>query len=111
MRIIVTAKQVPDPEAPQSSFSVDSNAKKVVVAASVAVMPTTPQPLPNKNPSSTTASTAVLSIVPVLFEYRNRGSNLTPSCSCRLWNQGTWNQVSDLPAAGVGQGTVLIATG
>jgi hypothetical protein len=43
--------------------------------------------------------------------YRNRGSNLTPSCSCRLWNQGTWNQVSDLPAAGVGQGTVLIATG
>jgi hypothetical protein len=43
--------------------------------------------------------------------YRNRGSNLTPSCSCRLWNQGTWNQVSDLPAAGVGLGTVLIATG
>jgi electron transfer flavoprotein beta subunit len=35
MRIIVTAKQVPDPEAPQSSFSVDSDAKKVVVAASV----------------------------------------------------------------------------
>jgi hypothetical protein len=25
-------------------------------------------------------------------------------------NQGTWNQVSDLPAAGVSQGTALIAT-
>jgi electron transfer flavoprotein beta subunit len=35
MRIIVTAKQVPDPEAPQSSFSVDRGAKKVVVAPSV----------------------------------------------------------------------------
>ena len=45
------------------------------------------------------------------YYYRNRGSNLTPSCSYRLWNQGTWNQVSDLLAAGVGQGTVLIATG
>jgi electron transfer flavoprotein beta subunit len=35
MHIIVTIKQVPDPEAPQSSFSVDREAKKVVVAPSV----------------------------------------------------------------------------
>ncbi|MBI4236193.1 MAG: electron transfer flavoprotein subunit beta/FixA family protein [Chloroflexi bacterium] len=35
MHIILTVKQVPDPEAPQSSFSVDRTAKKVVVAASV----------------------------------------------------------------------------
>lgn len=35
MHIIVTAKQVPDPEAPQSSFSVDRGAKKVVVSSSV----------------------------------------------------------------------------
>jgi len=35
MRIIVTAKQVPDPEAPQSSFSVDSATNTVLVAGSV----------------------------------------------------------------------------
>ena len=35
MHIIVTVKQVPDPEAPQSSFTVDRAAKKVVVAPSV----------------------------------------------------------------------------
>ncbi len=35
MRIIVTVKQVPDPEAPQSSFTVDRAAKRVAVAASV----------------------------------------------------------------------------
>ena len=35
MRIIVTVKQVPDPEAPESSFTADRAAKKVAVAASV----------------------------------------------------------------------------
>ncbi|MBI4236479.1 MAG: electron transfer flavoprotein subunit beta/FixA family protein [Chloroflexi bacterium] len=35
MHIIVTVKQVPDPAAPQSSFSVDRAARKVVVAPSV----------------------------------------------------------------------------
>ena len=35
MRIIVTVKQVPDPEAPQSSFTADRAAKRVAVAASV----------------------------------------------------------------------------
>eukprot|EP01047_Picozoa_sp_COSAG01_P052208 COSAG01_NODE_5469_length_4241_cov_7.343312_2_plen_112_part_00 len=44
-----------------------------------------------------------------LVIYRNRGSNLTPTCSCRLWNQGSWNQESDPPAAGVGQGMLPAA--
>ena len=35
MHIILTVKQVPDPGAPQSSFTVDRAAKKVVVASSV----------------------------------------------------------------------------
>ena len=35
MRIIVTVKQVPDPEAPQSSFTADRAAKRVAVASSV----------------------------------------------------------------------------
>ena len=35
MHIIVTVKQVPDPEAPQQSFSVDREARRVVVAPSV----------------------------------------------------------------------------
>lgn len=35
MHIIITVKQVPDPEAPQSSFSVDRASKKVVVASNV----------------------------------------------------------------------------
>ena len=38
MHIVVTVKQVPDPEAPEQSFSVDKEARRVVVAPSVPIV-------------------------------------------------------------------------
>ena len=58
MHIIVTVKQVPDPEAPQSSFTVDRAAKRVVVAPSV------PQTVSDMDIYATEAALQVKDVVP-----------------------------------------------
>ncbi|MDP7618818.1 MAG: electron transfer flavoprotein subunit beta/FixA family protein [Dehalococcoidia bacterium] len=58
MHIIVTVKQVPDPEAPQSSFTVDRAAKKVVVASSV------PSTVSDMDVYATEAALLVKDVVP-----------------------------------------------